>query len=386
MLDDLLKNYGNQNSSIGTDGRYHTVYYLELETGQFYIGKHTTDDISTDNYICSSKLVLFLINQGARYTRTVMFYFDTAQDALNRETEILSNKKYYNHPNNINCYPGSPPDATGTIIVSKNNKFKMIHPLRLEMFLSDGWEQKGIKRVWIHKDGQSKMVIPDDIPQWLSQNWILGNATSRGRIFIANDGQRKYINKNFLNDYLKEGWTVEHNIAGTKVIRKGKTIKKVRPHELDHHLKNGFLPSSTVEGLIYIKKGDEYKRVPYDKLDLYLSDGWEKGNNTSGKTYINNGTTEKRIHLCQLDSYSGWVVGRLEKVYLNNGVIEKRVIARDESQIAAYLQNGFVIGPLKRSKKICIYKGALRKSVAESQLQEWEGLGWTADYKKRNKA
>ena len=384
MLNNILSKYPhNINIKVGDDGRYHTVYYLEFETGQFYIGKHTTDNLSNDPYVCSSKLAHYLIEHGLKYHRTVMYYLQSSKDAIKLETSILSNQKYYDHPDNINCYPGSPPDATGTVVISKNNKFKMINPLLLEMYLSQGWEQKGVKRIWINNGVDSKMILPDDLPSYLSNGWITGNALNNGRIFIVKELDRKYIKKTFLDEYLQNGWVVKHNVTGTKVLRKDGKIIKVQPDQVEKYQLRGYVNSSTVDGLLYIKRGNEYKRVTQEELPDYLSSGWTKGNNTSGKSYITNGQQEIRISLDDLSNYPGWTVGRIPKIYLNNGIIEKRIWVCDSNKIDQYLTKGFVLGKLSRPKKIRMYRGTLSRFTTLNSVSRLESEGWTTVYEEK---
>jgi hypothetical protein len=352
MLSYILKEFKgyNQNICAGLDGMYHTVYYILFETGQYYVGKHSTFDLS-DKYFCSSNLANQIKNKGLKYNRTVLFYAETSENAIELETKILSNKKIYENTNCLNCYPGSPPDLTGTIIVSLNNKFKMINPKLLDYYLEQGWERKGIKRIWVNNGNNQKNVLPEEVENYTNLGWNIGTLEKhKNRIFIYKNGERKFIDKQFLNEFLKEGWVKKHNVEDTKVLRKGERIIKVKPEKVSYYLSEGFIPSSTVEGLIYIKKEKEYKRVKKSNLTNYLNNGWTLGNNVSGMKYINNGTREKRIFLDDLPNYPGWQLGRIKKVYLNNGTIERRIMPYDMDIINNLKQQGYIKGPLLKRK------------------------------------
>jgi len=352
LLEDIIDEFKkyNQNKCVGLDGRYHTVYYIVFETGQYYIGKHSTSNLS-DSYFCSSKLANLMKNIGLKYNRTIIFYLENSELAIDLETKILSNKKYYENKNCLNCYPGSPPDSTGSVVISLGNKFKMINPKLLEYYLQQGWEQKGIKRIWVNNGVIQKNILPDEIDDYVNLGWKLGLLEKhKNRVFIYKDGERKFIERKFLDEYLKEGWIKKHNVEDTKVLRKNNVIIKAQPEEVEYYLSKGYVHSSTIEGLIYIKKGSQLKRVKEVDLPKYFNEGWIRGNNTSGMKYITDGYKEKRINIEDLPNHPGWVVGRVKKIYLNNGSKERRIMSYDIDTINDLKQQGYVEGPLSKVK------------------------------------
>lgn len=349
MLENLKNEFpNNKEICSGVDGRYHTVYLIIFETGQFYIGKHSSSDLQTDRYFCSSKLVNYMKTLDLSYHREILFYFQTAKDAITAETQLLSNKKYYDHTDNLNCYPGSPPDASGSIIISKGGQIKMINPILLDMHLENGWEKKGIKRVWINNGIDIKFILPSELDHWIGLGWTLGCITSRDRVFVEKCGKRKYIHKSLLEKYELDGWKKKHNVDGRKVLKKENHIIKVYPEDVQKYINNGYVPSSCVESLIYIKKDKLFKRIPEHQLKDYLQDGWVKGNNTSGKIYISNGFNEKRIYPDELSDYPDWRPGRLPIICLEKGLKLKKIYKHNHEMITKLLDEGFEI---KQNKK-----------------------------------
>ena len=375
MLNYIKRNY-LLNDKISTNDTYHTVYYIEFDSGHFYIGKHSTTNIY-DSYFASGVLPLSMVRQGYNYTRSIISFHDTSMDAINKETELLSDKKIYNNPMCLNCYPGSPPDLSGTIVVSRRNKFKMINPKLLDIYLDDGWERKGVKRVFISKENDVKYVLQEEIDNYLTLGWTVGNVKARNRVFLYKNGKRIFIKKSCVADYIANGWVEQHNISGTKVYKKDNHIVKLRPHEITEYIKKGYAPSSTVDGLIYIVKGKQYKRVPEENLQEFLSSGWKRGNNTTGSIYINDGSTEKRINVDDRELYPMWVDGRLPKTYLNNSVTEKRIYSHKTEEIKKFLDMGYELGKLQRQPKIQIYKEKKIKRINPTELANWKQYGWT---------
>lgn len=379
----LLEISGNRIPKIGDLGKYHTVYIITFESGHYYIGKRSTYDYKTDEYFASGILPNVLKNKGEKYEREILFFSEYPDLAIRKETEILQKKKFYDNEMCLNCYPGSPPDLTGTIIVSKGNKFKMINPKLLEYYLEMGWERKGVKRIWISKGNEIKFILPEEVSDYLDDGWLLGNIKSRNREFITKDGKYKFVKKEDLENYLHEGWERKHNQFDMKVLRsmEDNSVIKVKSSDVGEYIDNGYRHSSTVEGLIYITKNKRFKRVNETDLESYLEDGWIRGNNTSGKIYITNGEEEKRIYEEDIINHTGWYKGRLKKVYLNNGVYEKRVFFNDIEKINELIDTGFVFGKLEnRVKKIQIYKDDKKKRILPKELEKYKEKGWTDVY------
>jgi len=340
------------NQTVGTDGRYHTVYYIEFDSGHYYIGKHSTSCLDNDRYFCSGKLALKLKECGTPYQRSVLFYLSDAESAIQIEKNILQIKKVFDAPLCLNCNCGHVPDVSGYIIISKGHTFKMVNPKMVDYYLEQGWQQKGIKRVYITDGIQNKMVLPDHVDSYLASGWILGNSSAKDCIFVKKNGKLSYIKKSLLEQYISDGWEYHHNQQDYKVIKKDGKLKKVPSIKLAEYLDCGYELSSTVADLIYIKRENSYKRVPLEEVNAYINDGWTRGNPTSGKIYVYNEHTEKRISIDDLEKYesSGWVKGRIKKIYLTDGISEKRISYNDDIKLHYYINLGFTIGKLNRTR------------------------------------
>lgn len=298
MKNKILKLFQfNNKSYLGIDNKFHTVYYIEFQTGHYYIGKHTIKNLNNDVYFCSGKLANILKDKKIPYVREVLGYYDTAQDAIYAETEILSNKEIYENEFCLNCYPGSPPDSAGTIIISKENKFKMINPKLLDYYLSIGWEKRGIKRIFLSKNDNVISVLPDEVEQYLNDGWMLGNIKTKDRIFIFNKqlNKRLFIKKKDIEQYLVNGWLIDHPHHGKLVIEKNNNFKFITKDKLKEYLTDGWIKSATTRKKIWIKKEFMLKRINVDELETYLHDGWTKNSNAHDTIYMNN--------RCQRNSY-----------------------------------------------------------------------------------
>jgi hypothetical protein len=376
---------GNRIPKIGDLDKYHTVYIITFESGHYYIGKRSTSDYKTDGYFASGILPNALKNKGEKYEREILFFFDRADLAIKKETEILQKKEFYDNEMCLNCYPGSPNDSTGTIIISSGNKFKMINPKLLGYYLEMGWERKGVKRIWVSKEDEIKFILPEEAEGYLDDGWLLGNIKSRNREFITKNGKYKFVKKEDIGNYLREGWERKHNQFGMKVLKsmEDNSIIKVKSSDLGEYIDSGYRYSSTVEGLIYITKNKRFKRVNEVDLESYLEEGWVRGNNTSNKIYITNGKEEKRIYKEDINNHIGWYEGRLKKVYLNNGFQEKRVNSNNKTRINELMCSGFVIGKLEnRVKKLQIYKEDKKKKILPEDLEKYKKDGWVDIYDK----
>lgn len=102
---------------------YHCVYKTSHPTGLFYIGKSQTDIISKKSYKGSGvKLTRYWKNE--KYKKTswnveVLYVYETAEDAFNKEKEIIAEMK-----NNVNCLNLADGGVGGGGMVGKNHSEK----------------------------------------------------------------------------------------------------------------------------------------------------------------------------------------------------------------------------------------------------------------------
>lgn len=376
----------NQSKQIGEDGRYHTVYVILLETGSFYIGKHSTTDIDTDAYICSGKIANREIKrQNGQYTRHVTHYFNTAKDALALETQLLEQSDIFNNELCLNQYAGHPPDKSGYIRIVKDNYSKQIPLKSLSIYTQQGWQLGGARRIIVHKNGTIKHIPKCNLTTFLEAGWQQGNPNTRDRVFVTDGEIFKYIKRTDVA-HLQDGWRVQHNVTDRIVIEKDNQLKKVYQHELAEYLESGWLHSSTVRDLKFITKDGEFKRVSPDRVQYFLDKGWKIGTNFSDKLYITNGKDEKRIQPEKLDSYAelGWAQGRLPVIRIHNGKIEKRIRTSDAVKLQRHIDDGWVIGKVPKVKQTIVWSSSGgKKYIQLEQVDEFISQGW---YRTRQEA
>lgn len=354
MLEYIKKNFELQSTKIiGSDNKYHTVYYILFETGNYYIGKHSSLNIENDEYFCSGKAAKILKEKGILYTRQIISYLNSAEEAICLETSLLSDKKIYEHKNCLNCYPGSPPDLSNSIIISIGNKFKMINSKLLEYYLQNGWKKCGIKRIWVtDKDNKNvKYILDTELEKYLKDGWHTGSIKARNRTFIKKGNMQKFILNIFIDQYINDGWNIHHPHEGKIVIEKNRKRKFIYKEYLNDYLNEGWFRSSTISGLKYIVKDKQLKRIPKEELEKYLNNGWKIGNNKSNQIYINNGIVEKRIYREEIDKYESYSVGRLKYIYLTDGINNRRLYVNiDREEIEKLLNEQWKRGITSKNK------------------------------------
>ena len=81
----------NENPYRGSDGMFHFVYKVEhLQTRKFYIGRHSTNDLS-DGYCGSGKKIkmMYDIFQESEFKMVRVRFFDSLNGCIRAESEIL---------------------------------------------------------------------------------------------------------------------------------------------------------------------------------------------------------------------------------------------------------------------------------------------------------
>lgn len=351
---------------VGVDGRYHTVYFIMFNNGCFYVGKHTSDNIDQDSYFCSSKLGKSLKRLGVKYERAIICYVKNSTEALLLEQKILEDSAYYSNDLCLNCYQGSPPSACGTIVISKGNKFKMVNPKLVDVYLAKGWIKAPPKRIFIYKNETTKRVLEDELDSYISDGWLIGSLHARGRTFVYKNGDYSFVSKHELKYYLDNGWVKKHPHEGRKVLEKNGERIKVLEEDVEFYLSTGWIFSGTVLGRKSLIKNGEVISVTKDEVDIYLNEGWVGGNNTSGKIYINNGIIDKRIEKEDMDKYPDWQIGALPKIGLHLGGKYKVLRITDIDKIKQLLSEGYVC------KNIPLTNEPLRTILLEHSSSERE--------------
>jgi hypothetical protein len=379
QLDDLISKYPlNKVQGVGTDGKYHYVYKIVFENGLYYIGKHSTSDL-LDDYFASGKLPNKYKNEGYLFIREILSYEKSSKSALFLESCILSNGSIYGQPECLNCYPGSPPSTQGSIVIKKNNRFKMINKKLVDYYLENGWELGAPKRIRMSNGLEDKYVLLDEIDEYENIGYFTGRVKMHDRIFIEMDGKFKFISPTDIVKYETLGWIKKHPHEGTTVLKRDGIVVKVESTKVESLLEQGYVRTSTVEDLIYIRKEGKFRRVAVEDVSSYLENGWELGTNICGTIYVNDGIREFRINAEVVDEYvreRSCVIGRLNYVFLNNGIKEVRINPNNKTKISEYVQGGYVIGKLTRTTKRKVKKGGEIRYIIEKKLQGYVDRGW----------
>ena len=91
----------------GIDGKFHVVYKTTvIETGKFYIGKHSTR-VLEDGYFGSGRLIGKFINKHgiSGLKREILAYCDSVKEAFQKEKELIGDL-YQLDENCMNLQPG----------------------------------------------------------------------------------------------------------------------------------------------------------------------------------------------------------------------------------------------------------------------------------------
>lgn len=361
----------------GVDGKYHTLYLIFFENGFYYVGKHSTDNLN-DRYFASGKLPKRYRDFGYLYIREIISYENSDECALFLETSILSNSIIYDNELCLNCYPGSPPSAQGTIVIKQGNRFKMCNPKLLDYYLENGWVVGAPKRVAMTNFSEDVTVLESQVDEYLENGYVFGRSKVRGRVFINKDNVYKFILKTSLPEYLNNGWVVKHPHSGRVVLARENNVVKINDSELDEYLAKGYSKTSTVDGLKYIRKNGKFKRVHLDELPTYLNNGWELGTNINQTVYMNNGINEIRVNNNEIHirEKEGFIKGRIKFVYLNNDIIERRLNPNELEKINTLIENGFKIGKIVRTKKRKVIRFGEIRYILEGSLPSYLKNGW----------
>lgn len=84
--------------------KFHVVYKIEDPDGNYYIGKHSTDDLE-DGYIGSGSWSKYLSENNIQITKIYLAFYDSCEDAYNAEILFLGNS-WKDDPKCKNKIPG----------------------------------------------------------------------------------------------------------------------------------------------------------------------------------------------------------------------------------------------------------------------------------------
>lgn len=202
--------------------KYHIVYQtINLINGKIYWGAHSTDNID-DGYFGSGDLVRRAIKKHGKenFKRVVEHIFDNPTDMFLKEKEIVT-PEFLKRNDVYNIVPGG---CGGRNIGATDLKHFhkpgtsercAAHYLAAEKMIAEGWtEGRGMSSttgtIWIHKNLEKKMILPELLSDHVAIGWTRGlpKSPTSGKKWIYNSTTDKYslCEINELPLKLKEGW------------------------------------------------------------------------------------------------------------------------------------------------------------------------------------
>ena len=117
-------------------------------------------------------------------------------------------------PNQLSGYCQKQTTGKRWKIVYKNGIEKRIHPDQINDFLENNWYLGRIKGIFIRKDGKEKRVSPDQLEEFLNDDWELGRLPHSEK---QKQKQRISQIRNMENNY--EGWSPGYNKKGCEFFK-----------------------------------------------------------------------------------------------------------------------------------------------------------------------
>jgi hypothetical protein len=238
--------------------KYHFVYQIEnLINEKIYIGKHSTDDLD-DYYMGSGPRLLESIKKhgSKNFRKTILKFFDTPEEALEYESEIVT-EEFVSNRNTYNIVIGGKGGFPWHLPEFREKKEKFAYDNAIKMHLEGKWHSydwtgrkhrletrekmsqtrlergtaKGEKNsqygtMWIiSPDKTDSIRIPkDDLEQWLTKGWTKGRKMKSGICFgeknhgyqkiwvTSREGKSLRVSEKELEQKLLEGWKRGRNI------------------------------------------------------------------------------------------------------------------------------------------------------------------------------
>jgi hypothetical protein len=187
--------------------KYHFIYKtINLLTGRYYIGMHSTDDLE-DGYLGSGKRLRYSIRKYGKqnHQREILEFVDTREKLKARENEIVSLDEIAKE----GCMNLQEGGISG---------FDYIHELRDKNSEFDKkWRQLQSKKMKkLHREGRVKYntffgkIHSDESKKKMSESkkgtGIGENNSQFGTCWITNEIENKKIKKEDLNSYINLGW------------------------------------------------------------------------------------------------------------------------------------------------------------------------------------
>lgn len=320
--------------------KHNLVYKItNLINGNYYIGKHSTDNID-DEYMGSGKLIQKAINKYGieNFKKEILFDFLTEEEAYQKEKELMPLEKthYYNNK----CYNLVEGGEGGIMTDETKNKIRKTN----QQYCGEKHSQYGKPKSTETKEKISKTVSEKTKGEL---NGMYGKklkdcmSSEKYEEWCKKNGNCYWCNNGITETKIKNGQSMPE---GFKTGRLKQTIEKTslgnigRKHS-DESIKKGIQTRKQRGNLKRSKESIEKQKTTRLLKNISYA-------TTTNCKWYNDGTNEK---LFKMDEQipNNWVPGRLKfKNYkwYNNGKISKRL---DSSKP---IPSGFVLGRLLNNK------------------------------------
>lgn len=263
--------------------RYHYFYKITNNiNGHFYYGVHNTNDLD-DGYMGSGKRLHIAYKKYGidNFTKEIIRFFDTAEDAFNYESEIVT-EKLVDDPNCYNLCTGGKSGCSNMVIVRDMNGNIFGVTKEDPRYISGelipygfGQERNWLKKYFLAKDSYGNIYrITNEDPRYLSgklvgitKNMVSVIDKDGNKLFISSE--EYYNNPKYKTGELKTIWTGRKHKQST--IEKMKETFKKTGHQKGS--KNSGYNTCWIYNM-ELKKSIKIKR---SELNQYLSTGWVAG-------------------------------------------------------------------------------------------------------------
>lgn len=285
-----------------------------LVNGKKYIGYHKSTQFD-EWYKGSGTLLWKAINKYGwdNFSTEIVKEFDSCEEALLYESELISELDAISSKEYYNLYPGGYGGGlAGRIIVHKGDIQTAINPEDVPFYKSLGFSEGGTVRGtkgWIRvTNGEIEtMIPPEELEEFESIGFYRGGKSRKSAPIRVTDGVvEKCLYENEVDRFLLEHPTFRigglPRTAGTVRITNGVLEKLVNPDEVDRFLDDGWwrgCRNQHLKGRIWIHKPGVGKRqvFPEEYNDELKNNGWLPGEGTEahncGKICVNDGEHNK---------------------------------------------------------------------------------------------
>lgn len=246
--------------------KFHTIYQTtNLINNKIYIGAHSTDDPHDEYYGSGTNITRAIEKYGrSSFKKILLHIFETPAEMFLKEKEIVT-AEFLKRADVYNIveggYGGYNKGTTGLkhLHHPDTNDRCAVHPNAIYKMLQEGWiigrnMSSTRDTIWMHKDLEKKMILPDQLSLYIKDGWKQGlpKSPTYGKVWIYHPKSNEYS--------LCETTELESKLSNGWIKKKWAPIEK---------------------GNCWINNGEENLRITKNSLHSYLELGWVRGMITS---------------------------------------------------------------------------------------------------------